>query len=268
MAHKLKTFHLFAGGGGGILADLLLGHLPVGACEIEAYPRNVLLRRQSDGLLPSFPIWDDVRTLDGNAWRGTVDVLCGGFPCQDISSNGKGAGIEGSRSGLWKEYARLVGEMRPRFVFAENTPRLKTKGLTTVLKDLAEMGYDARWCVLGAWHQGAPHRRDRLFLLAHPNGSGSQQNTCHSKLRTSGHQQPPENTRIPDSSENGKGYQGLRWWDQDPAECPENKGSTEPLLGRVADGVANRMDRITAIGNGQVPQCAAMAFDLLSRGLI
>ena len=120
MAHKqkLRSFHLFAGAGGGILADLILGHGVIGACEIEKYPRDVLLARQRDGILPDFPIWDDVCTLDGKPWRGSVDILCGGFPCQDISAAGKGAGITGERSGLWKEYARLIGEMRPQFVFA------------------------------------------------------------------------------------------------------------------------------------------------------
>ena len=172
MAHKrLTTFHLFAGAGGGILADILLGHAPVGACEIEPYPRSVLLKRQSEGLLPEFPIWDDVQTMDGRPWRGTVDVLCGGFPCQDISAaNPRGKGIEGSRSGLWKEYARLVEEMQPRFVFAENSPLLRSKGLGTVLQDLASMGYNARWGVIGARHvPNGPHRRDRMWVLAYRN---------------------------------------------------------------------------------------------------
>jgi site-specific DNA-cytosine methylase len=171
--HKLNTFHLFAGAGGGILADLLLGHNPIGACEIEPYPRDVLLARQRDGILPAFPIWDDVCTLDGTPWRGTVDVLCGGFPCQDISAAGKGAGITGERSGLWKEYARLIGEMRPRFVFAENSPLLRTRGLGVVLEDLAALGYNARWGVLGARDVGAPHKRDRMWVLAYTNNNGN-----------------------------------------------------------------------------------------------
>jgi len=93
MAHNtLTTFHCFAGAGGGILADLMLGHTPVGACEIEEYPRECLLARQRDGSLPAFPIWDDINTLDGREWRGAVDILAGGFPCQDISSAGKQRG--------------------------------------------------------------------------------------------------------------------------------------------------------------------------------
>lgn len=161
----LTTFHLFAGAGGGILADLLLGHIPIGACEIEEYPRNVLLARQRDGILPEFPIWDDICTLDGKPWRGLVDVVCGGFPCQDISAAGKGAGIEGNRSGLWGEMARIICEIQPRYAFVENSPMLTSRGLHRVLGDLAEMGYDARWCVLGACDAGAPHKRDRIWIL-------------------------------------------------------------------------------------------------------
>jgi site-specific DNA-cytosine methylase len=125
---QLRSFHLFAGAGGGILADLLLGHRVVGACEIEEYPRNVLLQRQRDGILPEFPIWDDICTLDGRPWRGRVDVISGGFPCQDISCAGKGAGIDGERSGMWKHMARIVGEVRPRYVFVENSKKLQCNG--------------------------------------------------------------------------------------------------------------------------------------------
>src|SRR5690606_18435614 len=112
------------------------------------------------GLLAPFPIWDDVRTFDGRPWRGRVDVVSGGFPCQDISSAGKGAGIEGERSGMWREMARIVGEVGPRYVFVENSPMLVSRGLGRVLGDLAALGYDARWGVLGAIDVGAPHRRE------------------------------------------------------------------------------------------------------------
>ena len=160
---NLRSFHLFAGGGGGILSDVLLGHLPVGACEIDEDARNILLQRQRDNVIPSFPIWDEIATLDGTSWRGHVDVLCGGFPCQDISAQGAnhGAkqGIDGDRSGLWSEYCRLIGEMQPKFVFAENSPLLRTRGLVRVLKDLASLGYDARWCRLGGSIVGADHQR-------------------------------------------------------------------------------------------------------------
>ena len=298
MAHtKLNTFHLFAGAGGGILGDLLLGHNPIGACEIEPYPRNVLLARQADGHLPSFPIWDDVATLDGNPWRGSVDVLCGGFPCQDISSAGKGAGISGERSGLWKEYARLIGEMRPRFVFAENSPLLRTRGLGVVLEDLASLGYNARWGVLGAGAVGAPHKRDRMWVLAYTESGAMRDvgkderegcNEVHSPDNTGGLSRGDDkfkdrkNEMAHTTSEGLEGFNGNSsteqsdeprisnsrseggngFWHTDPAEGP-----TEPAVGRVAHGVANRVDRLKAIGNGQVPQCAAVAFNILSEGL-
>ena len=289
---QLNTFHLFAGAGGGILGDVLLGHNPIGACEIEPYPRNVLLARQRDGHLPSFPIWDDVATLDGNPWRGSVDVLCGGFPCQDISAAGKGAGITGERSGLWKEYARLIGEMRPRFVFAENSPLLRTRGLGVVLEDLAALGYNARWGVLGARDVGAPHKRDRMWVLAycrceygqkgdvasldapteershgsiHDQSSGAGQDLAYTT--SEGLEGYDGNSSTEQGEEPRTGYAGTegcnRFWHTDPA-----KGTTEPAVGRVAHGVANRVDRLKAIGNGQVPQCAAVAFNILSEGLI
>ena len=117
MAHKqqaLREMALFAGAGGGILGGKLLGWECVCAVEWEPYPAAVLAARQNEGFLPPFPIWDDVHTFDGRSWRGLVDVVSGGFPCQDISAAGKGAGIEGERSGMWKHMARIIGEVRPR----------------------------------------------------------------------------------------------------------------------------------------------------------
>lgn len=177
----LYSIHLFAGAGGGILADLLLGHTPICAVEIEEYPRRVLLQRQLDGVLPPFPIWDDVRTFRADnpdtatffeRSRGVADqlVVAGGFPCTDISAAGRGAGIEGEHSGLWSEMARVVREIRPRYVFVENSPVLTSRGLGVVLGDLAACGYDAEWKVLGADDAGAPHRRERIWIVAHSNG--------------------------------------------------------------------------------------------------
>ena len=167
---KLRTMHLFAGAGGGILGDLLLGHQPVCAVEINEYCQQVLSARQKDGCLPWFPIFADVTKFDGKPWRGVVDVVSGGFPCQDISAAGKGAGIDGERSGMWREMARIISEVRPRFVFVENSPLLVGRGLARVLGDLAAMGFDARWGVLGAHDVGAPHRRQRIWIVAHANG--------------------------------------------------------------------------------------------------
>jgi len=160
---------LFAGAGGGLLGGRLLGWTPVCAVEIEEYPRNILLARQRDGCLPAFPVWDDVRTFNGHPWHGVTDVITGGFPCTDISSAGRGQGLAGERSGLWFEMLRIIGEVRPPFVFAENSPYLRTRGLGVVIEGLTGLGYDVRWCVLGAWHTGnpsAPHRRNRMWIYA------------------------------------------------------------------------------------------------------
>ena len=162
----LRELHLFAGIGGGILGGMLLGHRCVGAVEINPHCRRVLEARQCDGILDSFPIHDDIRTFSGTAWRGRVDVVCGGFPCQDISLAGSGAGLAGERSGLWWEMLRVVREVGPRFVFVENVPGLFVRGLDQVLGSLADLGFDAEWLVLSAADCGAPHLRKRVWILA------------------------------------------------------------------------------------------------------
>jgi len=162
----LNELALFAGAGGGILGGHLLGWRTVCAVEWEAYPASVLLARQNDGLLSPFPIWDDVQTFDGKPWQGIVDVVSGGFPCQDISAAGKGAGIDGERSGMWKEMARVICEVRPKYVFVENSPMLVHRGIDQVLADLANMGFDAEWGVLGASDIGAKHHRKRIWIVA------------------------------------------------------------------------------------------------------
>lgn len=165
----MNELALFAGAGGGILGGHLLGWRTVCAVEFAAYPRSVLLARQRDGMLPRFPVWDDVRTFDGKPWRGHVDVISGGFPCQDISVAGKGDGLDGERSGLWSEMARIIGEVQPRFAFVENSPMLTSRGLDKVLGDLSTLGYDAEWGVVGADDAGAPHRRERIWIVAYTN---------------------------------------------------------------------------------------------------
>jgi len=160
----MNELALFAGAGGGILGGTLLGWRTCCAVEVDAYARSVLLARQRDGLLPAFPIWDDVRTFDGSPWHGRIDVVSGGFPCQDISKNGSGSGLEGKRSGLWREMARIIGEVRPRFAFVENSPIITSRGLGRVLGDLAEMGFDARWGCISAAQIVAPHQRERIWI--------------------------------------------------------------------------------------------------------
>ena len=244
----LLELALFAGAGGGILGGKLLGWRTVCAVERDAFAAQVLAQRQNDGVLEPFPIWSDVCSFDGTRWRGRVDVVSGGFPCQDISCAGKHAGIGGGRSGLWSQMARIVGEVQPRFVFVENSPMLVHRGLGVVVTDLASMGYDSRWGIIGAGDITAPHRRQRLFLLAHAIGkSGSSWMGSSSEC---------ESRSIPalwgsDTAEHVEGYFRVRM-------------ETESLRPRVVDGVAPWVDRLKAIGNGQVPIVAATAWRLLS----
>ena len=313
MKEKLNELHLFAGAGGGILGGMLLGHTTVCAVELEPYCRNVLLQRQRDGILPKFPIWDDVCTFDGNPWRGKVDVVCGGFPCQDISAAGKGAGITGERSGLWSEMARIISEVRPKYIFVENSPMLTLRGLDRVLGDLSEMGYDARWGVVGACHVGAPHRRERIWILARRDkflsysqhnwtGWGQQQQEsveektgddvanseelfCNGgddnsrfSLERESISKLGNNCRteyVADSMCKRQPRQRSYWYASDPAEKREREADRtwaervghiwgiESRLGRVANGVADRVDRLKAIGNGQVSIVAATAWRIL-----
>lgn len=243
---------LFAGAGGGILGGALLGWRTVCAVEHASYPQGILLKRQRDGWLPRFPVWSDVCTFDGVRWRGHVDVVSGGFPCQDVSVAGKRSGIEGERSGLWSQMARIIGEVRPRFAFVENSPMLTSRGLGDVLGDLAEMGFDAEWGVLGAADVGARHQRDRIWLVAaHPD---------RVFLRKP---QQRETRGWIDVQDGGLAELGDDGHQQYLAGSLRGRWATKSRVGRVAHGVASRVDRRRAIGNGQVPQCAAFAWRTL-----
>jgi len=240
----MNELALFAGAGGGILGGHLLGWRTVCAVEWEAYPASVLLARQNDGLLPPFPIWDDVQTFDGKPWQGIVDVISGGFPCQDISVAGGGDGINGARSGMWKEMARIIGEVRPKFVFVENSPMLTSRGLGTVLADLSKMGFNAEWGIMGADNTGLPHRRKRIWLLA--------TNTDCKHEKWMFQQKIPKIRGIPRINAYGmdKSEQGLR-------------SILSPGLCRTCNGLPGQMDRLKAVGNAQVPRVAKFAFEIL-----
>jgi len=265
---------LFAGAGGGILGGRLLGWRIRCAVEIDPYCRRVLLARQRDGIFPRFPVWDDVRTFDGHPWRGAIDVVSGGFPCTDISLAGKGAGIEGKESGLWVEFARIIREVRPRFVFVENSPALTLRGIDRVLGDLAALGYDAEWGVFGAHEVGAPHKRDRIWIVAYADGDAVRDAQQWIARRRDGIQ----NQGIDESIDDGAEWNVA---DSDGRMCDggtKNEGrqevkriaigrngwwTVEPRLGRMAHGVADRVERLKAIGNGQVPEVARLAWDTL-----
>jgi len=290
----MNELHLFAGVGGGILGGMLLGHTTVCAVELEPYCRRVLLQRQREGWLPRFPIWDDVTTFDGKPWRGKVDIVAGGFPCQDISSAGKGEGITGERSGLWKEMSRIICEVRPRYAFVENSPMLTSRGLGIVLGDLASMGYNARWGVLGADNLFAPHSRKRIWIVSELRGGGGHNMANSNSLYEQGNQCECPNKK--EWKEQGEGssrpccpsYDGVSytpskrsqrsrscWFSFDPAEIGEGKANQplndsiketwgiESRVGRVAHGIPNRVDRLKALGNAQVPIVAATAFKIL-----
>lgn len=271
----MRELALFAGAGGGILGGHLLGWRTRCAVEFDPYARAVLLARQRDGCLPRFPIWDDVRTFDGRPWRGSIDIVTGGFPCQDISAAGKGAGITGERSGLWKSMARIIGEVRPRYAWVENSPMLVGRGLAVVLGDLAEMGYDARWGIVGADDAGAPHGRERIWILAYTKLHRVQvgRGACDSGQKRdfgSGVQSDVGSRCAVEEAEalantNGLHVQGQQSRDVDPQGRPEPRErplgpqrhglgwwSTEPNLGGMADGLAAPLDIHGANAAGNV----------------
>jgi DNA (cytosine-5)-methyltransferase 1 len=240
----MNELALFAGAGGGILGGHLLGWRTVCAVERDAYAAQVLAQRQNDRALRPFPIWSDVTTFDGTAWRGIIDVVSGGFPCQDISVAGTGMGLEGERSGLWSEFFRIVGEVRPRYVFIENSPALVARGLDRVLADLASIGFDARWSSLSASQLGACHQRDRAWIVAY-----SAEVVGTSRARAI--KQPGQLAGKPWS------YAGI---------ARDREGRWVEMareFHRMDDGLAFTVERTEAIGNGQVPIVAATAFRML-----
>lgn len=156
------------------VAGLELGLKPwvrtVAYCENDEYAQGVLLSRMHDGSIDRAPIWNDVRTLSRDHFESPIDIITGGFPCQDISVGGNGAGLGGERSGLFFEILRLCRDLRPRFVFLENSPAITVRGLERVCLEFTAMGYDCRWTIVSAAELGAPHERERWFMLAHSNG--------------------------------------------------------------------------------------------------
>ena len=225
---KIRTMHLFAGAGGGILADVLLGHQPVCAVEINEYCQQVLSARQKEGCLPWFPIFADVQQFDGRPWRGSVDVVSGGFPCQAYSKAASGKNVADD---LWPEMRRIVADVAPRYVFAEN---VSDKAIDAACDDLEEMGYETRAVSIGASDLGADHVRKRYWLLAYAD----------------------------DKSEL------LRGFDAEMAICegiPHRVWEANPADSRMDDGLAYRVERYFATGNGQVPIVAIAALSLLCR---
>ncbi len=289
----LKVLDLFSGIGGFSLGLERAGMETVAFCEISPKCRHLLATHW-----PTVPCFEDVTTLTGDQ-AGPVEVICGGFPCQDISLAGRGAGLAGDRSGLWSEYARLVRELRPSFVIVENVSALLGRGLGDVLGDLASLGYDAWWDCIPASAAGAPHRRDRVWIVAY---SRSEQHEGYGDaLRLAVAQELSraysDALRQPDEQQSGgilapEGASGQRsnhrpggMGESEPRatvthegrslvdagrgrhgtpdgplssgrDCAVDAGwwSAEPDVGRVADGVPARVDRLHGLGNAVVPQ--------------
>jgi DNA (cytosine-5)-methyltransferase 1 len=257
-----------------------LGWRTICAVEIDEAARRRLIARQDDGTLQPFPIWDDIRTFDGKPWAGLVDVISGGFPCQDISIAGKGAGITGERSGLWREFARIICEVRPRYVLVENSPALVARGLGTVLGDLATLGFDARWGVFGAdeaalaTHCGEIpliHNRDRIWIVGcrqgtNPDGLREQQQERiqSDQWRRAGDVGKTTTGDAQGSRLQSHGAIGAESKITMPCGNPATWWSTEPDVDRVVHGVANRVDRLRGLGNGQVPAVVALAWETLT----
>jgi len=288
----LKVLDLFSGIGGFSLGlERTSGFETVAFCEIDPFCRRVLAKHW-----PKVPIHDDIRTLNAD-WLAEMgawpDVICGGFPCQDLSYAGKGAGLAGERSGLWREYARLIGEIRPQYVLVENVAALLGRGLGDVLGDLAALGYDAEWHVISAADVGAPHLRERVWIVAYPDvHRQSEQGIMDVPERATPRGNREANIFIPVhppmANPNGPRLEGwisailheragqrlagprsASMGNADGVREPQQEGGvgnvwgrtgdaswwqSEPDVGRVAYGVPSRMDRLKALGNAVVPQ--------------
>jgi DNA (cytosine-5)-methyltransferase 1 len=244
---RFKVLSLFAGIGGFDLGlERTGGFETVAFCEIDKKAQQVLRKHW-----PKVPIYDDVTSLTAERLDAdgiAVDVICGGFPCQDISLAGRGAGIEGERSGLWGEYARLVREIRPRFVIVENVSALLGRGLDRVLMDLAASGYDAEWECLGAYHVGAPHIRDRLWIIAYPNGEQHESTSAAIEWARSAGLSCSDSRLRRHWMASGKVSAGRH------GPVYGNGWAAEPAVDRVAYGVPGRVDRLKQLGNAVVPQ--------------
>ena len=313
----MRVLDLFSGIGGFSLGLERAGMTTVAFCEVNDFCRAVLKKHW-----PTVPIYDDVQTLTASRLAADgigVDVICGGFPCQDISIAGKGAGLAGKRSGLWYEFHRLINEIKPRYAVIENVSALRSKGLEDVLGSLAEIGYDAEWHCIPASAVGAPHRRDRIWIVAYANGSveadggqraypasesasgrnngaGSDSDAREIALRgagrgsevmadSNGQQQQSMFSQcgvegsgaitstgtlgvdVTSGSGSGTWSSDVAYAGRQPAQVSFNGRFTsvtvpewhswweiEPQVGRVADGVPKRLDRLKSLGNAVVPQ--------------
>jgi DNA (cytosine-5)-methyltransferase 1 len=285
---KLNGLDLFSGIGGISLA-LSEWVKTVCYCENDKYAQGVLLSRMSTGELDYAPIWDDVNTLT-NLQLPRIDIIFGGFPCTDISIAGAGAGLAGKQSGLFFQIIRLTNEIQPAFVFLENVAAIKARGLDQIIKAFTEVGYDCRWTIVSAAAIGAPHKRERWFMLAHPNSdfdrrsrnrstgipeevaSIFRKDNCAAGELSGASSDERRNplrgyveTNISDTD--GKRLEGSAGEKLRKSRPVDDSGSkwweTEPDVGRVVDELPFRVDRIKCLGNSVVPAQAKTAFKRL-----
>lgn len=225
MKNIIKEFHLFAGIGGGIYGGKLLGHQCCGGVEIDEFCQSVLKQRQKDGWMEEFPIYGDITKLNGNPFKGTFDILCGGFPCQAFSHAAHGKNI--AEKNLWTEMLRFVKESDAPVVFGEN---VTIKALQKAKCDLESIGYSVEMCKLSCGELGADHRRDRFWLLAIKNYDIFNQIANNiSKLPI---------------------FEG-KYWSKSPKEVGNEIS------------VSNRRQQLKAVGNAQSPFVAATVFRIL-----
>lgn len=338
----MQTLHLFAGAGGGLLADLILGHTPIGAVEFDPYCCRVLRERAADGWFPELRVYEgDVRLFDPSDYTGRVDCIHAGFPCQPHSVAGKREG-EADERNLWPDTARIIGQLRPRLALLENVPGIVSNGYAAVVVgELSALGYDCRWAIISAADAGAPHLRERWWCLAErANTDGERRGeargllsgaelghggVCEGMVNATSERLPqrrqtgldsrnekertglvaeserrseivantdriPRNERRPsDTTQEPRGRDADRGGDRAvvpdaiferlerqqqggaapwPAHGPGHGCSpgwwqVEPGVGRVVDGLAARVDRLKALGNGQVSLTAALAWRIL-----
>ena len=206
----------------------------VGFCEIEPYAQKVLNKN-----FPNVPIYQDIKELNGKQFKD-IDIITGGFPCQDISIAGYGVGIEGERSGLWSEMLRIISEIRPKFALIENVSAITFRGGTRVISDLAKIRYTTEWQTISAAYVGALHRRNRMWFVSYPSDSRSEY-TKHGESK--------EDTKETEMVRECKGSVF-----SNKGEFREKIRTTEFI--RRGNGIPNRMDRIKGLGNAIVPQVA------------
>ena len=237
----MKFGSLFAGIGGFDLGLERAGMSCQWQVEIEDYPTKILEKHW-----PEVHRERDIKECSGSNLED-VDLICGGFPCQDISVAGLGKGLAGERSGLWNEMHRIVSDIKPRWVIVENVAALLSRGMDVVLRDLSQIGYDCEWHIISASAVGAPHRRERVWIICNSNGNGNPAGPVNDETSILQEDVPNANiieTQIPVEGEQSakQMLERFSWWE------------AEPSVGRVAHGIPRRVDRLKGLGNAVVPQ--------------